>query len=537
MSRVPTMPMLARLRSFPIAIPTCLLACVVFAAGLALPTPRAAAQAAAAEAVLEKAAEKEESRLKDRELADAKSSESSGATAHPASQTTSGGGVATTAPAASSEPEARAPTATERAALDLVESIQATTFGAWLREHALAWNAIVLAALLAFGFVLKLVLQRVLATVLARALERAHKKRLSDAIAASKVVGPISAIAPLLLVARIIGLLGDATAINPLVAFNASNLCVAYAVLKGIGIASSLMKTVDDLYSARPEVNRPEALRGYRQVLIVVLGLAGGISAAAIAVGKSPVVFLAALGAAGAILGVVFKDMLFSLVANLLLTANDAIRQGDWIEMKQHSVDGRIAEIKTTSVRVQNADGTVHTVPIARFVQEPYLNYRSKYGSPGRRVRRSFRVDLRSVRALTQEELASLAANPSLAGALERARRAAGKAPVTNLCVYRAYAERMLAASESIDPSLPVVVSQQEATVTGQPVDILCFIKPEAAPGAPTDLASVEGALIDRMALAMPVFALRGYQQGSDLGPVPGALPWLAPGDLAAAGL
>ena len=497
---------------------------VLVAAGTALASRAAHAQAAAAEAVLEKAAAKEESRLEtEREKAHAEGQ-------HPGE---AAGAKTPMAP----EAEQAAPSATERAALDIVEAIQRTPFGTWLREHSAAWNAMVVAALLAIGFALKLVLQRVLAVVVARALERANKRRLSDAIAASKVIGPISAIAPLLLVARIIGLLGDATAINPLVAFNASNLCVAYAVLKGIGIASSLMKTVDDLYSARPEVNRPEALRGYRQVLIVVLGLAGGISAAAIAVGKSPVVFLAALGAAGAILGVVFKDMLFSLVANLLLTANDAIRQGDWVEMKQHSVDGRIAEIKTTSVRIQNADGTVHTVPIARFVQEPYLNYRSKYGSPGRRVRRSFRVDLRTVRALTKDELGTLAATPSLAGALDRARRAAGTATVTNLCVYRAYAERMLASNESVDPSLPVVVTQLEATVTGQPVDVLCFLKPESAPGAPTDLASVEGALIDRMALAMPVFGLRGYQQGSDLGPVPAALPWLAAGDLAAAGL
>ena len=433
------------------------------------------------------------------------------------------------------KPEAAvaAPTATERAALEIVESIQETEFGAWLKQHQVAWNAIVVGALLAIGFVLKLALMRVLGPLLTRALERAHKKRLAEAIAASKVIGPISALAPLLLVSRVLGLLGDATAINPLVAFNASNLCVAFAIFRGIGIASSLMKAGDDVYSSRPEVNRPEALRGYRQVLMVVIGLAGGISAAAIAVGKSPVVFLAALGAAGAILGVVFKDVLFSLVANLLLTANDAIRVGDWVELKQHSIDGRIAEIKTTSVRVQNADGTVHTVPISRFVQEPYLNYRSKYGSPGRRVRRSLRVDIRSVRALSADEVAALAKVPALAGAFERARAASGDAPVTNLCVFRAYSERMLAANAAIDATLPVVVSQQEASPTGTPVDVLCFIKPGAAP----DLASVEGALLDRMTLALPAFALRAYQQGSDYGANPPASAWLAAGDLAAAGV
>jgi miniconductance mechanosensitive channel len=106
--------------------------------------------------------------------------------------------------------------------------------------------------------------------------------------------------------------------------------------------ASRAMAIADELYSSRPEVNRPGALRGYRQVGMVVIGFVGGISAAALAVGKSPLVFLAALGAVAAVIGVVFKDVLFSLVANIMLTANDAIRVGDWVEMKQHSIDGRV---------------------------------------------------------------------------------------------------------------------------------------------------------------------------------------------------
>jgi hypothetical protein len=108
-----------------------------------------------------------------------------------------------------------------------------------------------------------------------------------------------------------------------------------------------------------------------------------------------------------------------------------------------------------------------------------------------------------------------------------------GDAQVTNLCVFRAFAERTLAANPTIDASLPVVVSQQEATATGQPVDVMCFIKPDAAP----DLASVEGAIIDRLAMAMACFALRAYQQGSDLGPMTAPLPWLSPSDLAVVGL
>ena len=435
--------------------------------------------------------------------------------------------------ASSSDTEPLPPTATERAALDLVRAVEQTEFGGWLKQHQAAWNGMVVGALLVFGLALKLALMRLLGPLLSRALERAHKKRLADAIAASRVIGPISAIAPILLVARILGLLGDATAINPLLGSTLSNLFVAYAVVKGISIASSLMKAVDEVYSSRPEINRPEALRGYRQVAMVILGLVGGISAAAIAVGKSPLVFLAALGAAGAIIGVVFKDMLFSLVANLMLTANDSIRVGDWVELKAHSIDGRIAEIKTTSVRVQNADCTVHSVPLARFIQEPYMNYRSKYGSSGRRVRRGVRVDLRTVRVLTEANLAELRGVPALAGAVERARLAAGDAPLTNLTVYRAFAEQLLAAHPAVDTTLPIWVSQQEAAPTGLPIEVLCFLKADAGP----DLAAIEGVLLDRLTVAMPVFALRAFQQGSDLGPTPPDTTWLESATIVAAGL
>jgi miniconductance mechanosensitive channel len=98
----------------------------------------------------------------------------------------------------------------------------------------------------------------------------------------------------------------------------------------------------------------------------------------------------------------------------------------------------------------------------------------------------------------------------------ERARQAAGAAgAVTNLCVFRAFVERFLAANDAIDASLPIVVTQQEASASGQPVEVLCFIKPNAAP----DLASVEGAIVDRMTLAAERFGLRLYQAPNDIGP------------------
>ena len=425
------------------------------------------------------------------------------------------------------------PDAMREATLDIVHTIQETPFGAWLREHQVAWNAMAIGALFLIGFVLMNLLKRALNSGVTRALEKAHRKQIADAVRASKLGAAIAAVPSLLLVARLVGVLGDAGVLNVIAATNVGNLTVAIAIVCGMAAASRALAVVDELYSSRPEVNRPGALRGYRQVGMVVIALVGGIAATAIAVGKSPLVFLAALGAVGAVIGVVFKDVLFSLVANLMLTANDAIRVGDWVEMKQHLIDGRVAEIKTTSVRVQNADGTVHSVPISRFVQEPWLNYRSKYGPSGRRVRRSLRVDVRTVRVLEPGELERLSASAPLKGVAERAKKAAGDAPVTNLCAYRAFIERTLAAHTAVDSTLPIAVTQQEATTSGVPIDVLAFIRPDAGP----DLASFEGAIIDRVSLAAAAFGLRLYQSLGDMPPPQQPLAFMDARELHAAGL
>ena len=210
------------------------------------------------------------------------------------------------------------------ASMKFIKAIEGTEIGGWLRTHELAWNAIAIVAIFALGFLLSLALRQVLSTIVTRALTRANRKPLADAIAAAKLVAPIAAIAPLLLIARVLNVLGEAGVLNALAASNIANLTVAFAILRGMSFMSRLLAVVDELYSARPEVNRPGALRGYRQVAMVVIGLAAGISAIAIAVGKSPLVFLAALGAVAAVLGVIFKDMVLSLVANIMLSANDA---------------------------------------------------------------------------------------------------------------------------------------------------------------------------------------------------------------------
>ncbi len=406
----------------------------------------------------------------------------------------------------------------QEAVLSAVRAIESTAFGQWLREHPVAWNAIAFAAIVVLALVLSALLSRVLRAIVHATLVRAHKDALAAAIDAGKLYGILGLLPALLLAARALGVLGNAELVHPLVGLNAANLFVASVVIAGVVLFGRLLTVADELYSARPQVNRKGALAGYRQVAMVPVALIGIVAASAIAVGKSPVVFLAAIGALATVLGVVFKDFIISLAANLMLNANDAIRVGDWVELKQHAIDGRIAEIKTTAVRVQNADGTVHTVPISRFVQEPYRNFRSKYGSPGRRVRRSIRIDARSIRAMSAAEIARLEQLVDGATILARARAMTPEgAAVSNLACYRAEIESQLSRDVAIDGSLPIALTQGDpdpsAPPAGVALDLLCFLKP--APFA--DLAAREGAILDRMLVELPAHGLRGFQSVGDL--------------------
>ena len=378
----------------------------------------------------------------------------------------------------------------------------------WLHAHALIWHFVAIGTLLLFGILMHLLVKRVVLRAATTAARRANKDALARAIDESKVAAPIAAIVPLAIIAASIDGIPE---ILDVVATPISRIALAVAIIEGVIVVSRAMALADILWSLRPDVAREGALRGYRQVATVVVGILGGVCVIAALLGQNPATLLLAVGAAGALLGVIFKDLVLSLVANLMVTSTDSIRVGDWVEMKQHTIDGRIAEIKATAVRVQNADGTVHSIPISRFVQEPYLNYRSRFTSPGRRVKRQFRLDARTVRVLEASELQRLDGLVGLAAAVEQSRTSSASA-ITNLALYRAYIERYLAAHRAIDTLLPVLVTQETPQAQGVCIDIVAFLRADAG----KDLAEIEAAILDQLSLATSAFALRQFQQPSD---------------------
>lgn len=170
---------------------------------------------------------------------------------------------------------------------------------------------------------------------------------------------------------------------------------------------NSLLKTVRDiLRTSKAFVDKP--LDSYLQVVQIFLIFIIGTLVVSIVTGNSPWSFLVSLGAASAILMLVFKDTILGFVASIQVSANDSVRVGDWIEMSKYGVDGDILEINLNNVKIQNFDKTIVTIPTYTLLSDSFKNYRGMQESGGRRIKRSINIKISTIRYLTEQEIDEL---------------------------------------------------------------------------------------------------------------------------------
>jgi len=185
------------------------------------------------------------------------------------------------------------------------------------------------------------------------------------------------------------------------------NVAHAFIVLTiALAIAAAL-NAVNELWQRRPDANmRP--IKGYVQVAKIVIYIIATILVIATLIDRSPLILLSGIGAMAAVLMLIFQDTLLSLVASVQITSNDIIRVGDWVEIPQLNADGAVIDIALHTVKVQNWDKTITTIPTKRFITDAFKNWRGMQESGGRRIKRSIFLDQNSVRFLSEEDCARL---------------------------------------------------------------------------------------------------------------------------------
>ncbi|QKT03588.1 mechanosensitive ion channel family protein [Ectothiorhodospiraceae bacterium 2226] len=303
------------------------------------------------------------------------------------------------------------------------------------------------------------------------------------------------------------------------------NVSNAYIVLTLALAIGALLHSVNAIYCRRPDAkHRP--IKGYLQVVQIVVYAVAAILIIASLLDRSPLILLSGLGAMAAVLMLVFQDTLLSLVASVQLSSNDMVRVGDWIEMPQLNADGDVIDIALHTVKVQNWDRTITTIPTKRLISDSFKNWRGMQESGGRRIKRALYIDQNSVRFLSESEQDNLRRFAVLADYLDAKElelrawndtlMAQGLDPinrrqVTNIGTFRAYTERYLRKHPDVHQGMTLIVRQLNPGPQGLPLEVYCFTRSTAW----AVYEGIQSDIFDHLLAILPEFGLQVFQQPS----------------------
>ncbi len=241
-----------------------------------------------------------------------------------------------------------------------------------------------------------------------------------------------------------------------------------YLVVAFSKLFCTFLSSLYDL-SQHNERLKNHSLQSVYQMLKVLVICVALIIVVSILINKNPGYILTALGASAAVLMLVFKDMIVGLVAGVQLSVNDMLRPGDWIAMPKYGADGDVIEVSLTTVKVQNWDKTITTIPPYALVSDSFQNWRGMQESGGRRVKRAVYIDMRSIQFCTEDQMKEFEAR----GWLEGVERVDGF-PV-NLHIFRNYLEKYLRNHPRVNQKMTIMVRQLQPTAQGLPLELYFF--------------------------------------------------------------
>lgn len=342
-----------------------------------------------------------------------------------------------------------------------------------------------LAALLILGVVADLILKGQLLR-LVRRLARNTAHQWDDVLVDNNVFGRLAQTVPALVIYYGVQFVPD---LNETITDLVRNLALAYLALMVTLALGAILTSANAIYGLYP-ISKDRPIKGFVQVAKIAVYVLGGVVVVSALVSKSPVVLLTGFGAMTAILLLVFKDTILSLVASIQLTSLNMVRVGDWIEMPHYNADGDVIDVALHTVKIQNWDKTITTIPTHKLITESFKNWRGMSESGGRRIKRSLHIDVSSVRFLDDEEIERFKSFALLRDYMEEkqseleAYNAALDDPeganvnlrkLTNLGTFRAYFRSYLQNHPRIHKGMTLLVRQLQPGPNGIPIEIYCF--------------------------------------------------------------
>ena len=402
-----------------------------------------------------------------------------------------------------------------------------TQLGLPLGEGALGALALALAALLLVlcaaisFFIAKRLLLRIVSAAVART-----KTDWDDRLLRHKVFFWLAHLTPGAVLFRFApGVLEGA----PLAASGIRAGAQVYMVVVGLLAIDAFLNAVLEIYDTFP-VARQVPLKGLVQVAKIVLYLTTLLIVIATFLGKSPIALLSGLGVLASVLMLVFKDAILGFVAGIQLSTNRMLSKGDWLEMPSFGANGDVLDIALTTVKVQNWDKTITTVPTYALITHSFKNWRGMSDSGGRRIKRSIAIDMSTIQLCTAEMIERYSEIRYIAAYVERKRRElsewndaqgiedtniVNRRHLTNVGTFRAYLVAYLEAHPAIRQDMTLLVRQLAPTPDGLPIQIYCFTNDTAW----ARYESIQADIFDHILAIAPKFDLRVFQHpsGGDL--------------------
>ena len=276
------------------------------------------------------------------------------------------------------------------------------------------------------------------------------------------------------------------------------------------------------------EVSKRIPIKGFIQVFKILIYFTGGIFIISILMNKTPIYLFSSLGALTAVLMFIFKDAILGFVAGIQLSANRMVSTGDWIEMPKYGANGDIIEIALTTVKVQNFDKTITTVPTYALITESFKNWRGMSESDGRRIKRSINIDMNTIQFCTEDMLDRFKKIQYISTYIEKKKTELSEINkleqidkssvvngrrMTNIGTFRAYVEAYLRNHPMVNQEMTLLVRQLAPTEHGLPIEIYVFSKDQEW----GIYENVQANIFDHILAVIPEFDLRVFQDPSGM--------------------
>ncbi len=378
----------------------------------------------------------------------------------------------------------------------LLERIGIETYGI----NAIHWIVTILCITLLF-YISSLVCQRIVIPICNRITRSTRAKWDEIILNASTLKNICNLVVGIALTALLPMLAGRESLLYGI----ALKVCHIYIIIVFARLCCSVLSSLYKI-SSQAKRTKNHTLQGVFQMLKIIIICIAVILVASIVIDKDPTRLLAGLGASAAVLMLVFKDSIMGLVAGVQLSANDMLRPGDWIIMEKYGADGMVQDVSLTTVKVQNWDKTITTIPPYALVSESFQNWRGMFDSGGRRIKRSIFIDMSSIAFCNEKQMKELRDKELLA-------TDNGKA--VNLTVFREWLEMWLKNHPRVNKGMITMVRQLQPTAQGVPLELYFFFNGTAW----VDYEHLQAEIFEYVLAILPEFGLKVFQNptGNDI--------------------